>query len=199
MEQIQIIAAIDAVRAEMRKWGLDCKQLRPLPTTMDSTSWWYASQHNVLGVGPSSGDAVLDAEYLHHELVHWHQPEWTPDYYTPEGDVDLRRWLNNRWELPAILVARCIAEPWIGDAIREIVGAKPWRGDPNGAHRKVGAAFAAMVGKIQTHERWITIRRMLPNSSKLEVVRQLFGKEPKKKLTRTERKALKRLRGLLSN
>lgn len=193
MEQFQILSAISKVGCEMRSWGMDCRPLRPIPTMMGSTSWWYSSQHNVLGICPS-GDTDLDAEYLHHELVHWHQPEWTPDYYTGGGDVDLRKWLNNRWELPAILVARCIAEPWIGSAIHEIVGARPWALDPEGAHRKVGGAFAAVVGHIRTPETWLALRRKLPTSNKLEVLRQLYGREPKKRLTRRERKALKRIK-----
>lgn len=179
------------VQAEMKAWGMKIYR-REAPTVAPSNRWSYDAIANVVTTNHSTGEPELDHEFMCHELVHHAQPAWVPDYYSSSGEVDVRKWINNPFEIQAIVVARCMAEPWVGHAIKSLVGTKPWRHHKNAA-RHVGAALGGVMQQCMCQEDWARVYRLLPQSNKLEALRQYYGRVPKKRLSRSVRKSIKRM------
>lgn len=189
---------ITNVRSMMKAWGIKVDRSRPAPTfivAQDGESWGFDGTNNIVRVGSASSQEEA-LEYLHHELVHLSQPTWMADYFHEDDSIDFLKYFSNEYEVQAMFIARAMAESWYGEAVKDLVGSRPWRHYVN-AHRKVGAAMAIVsrqCGETVGPQEWLDVRRLLPSSNKMEVMRQLQGREPKKKLTRRERKAIQRIK-----
>ena len=189
---------ISNVRSAMKAWGIKVDSSRPAPTfivAQDGESWGFDGTNNIVRVGSASSQEEA-MEYLNHELVHLSQQSWVADYFREDGSIDFLKYFSNPYEMEAMFVARAMAAPWYGDAVKDLVGSKPWRHHIN-AHRKVGAAMAVVsrqCGETVGPQMWLNVRHLLPSSNKMEAARQLQGREPKKKLTRHERKAIQRIK-----